>query len=188
MLLSITPADALELIASPRQILKDRVVPAEFPRILDSPYRIGYDWLHSYERHLAAGLEKWLKPHRYELIGENGILCEALSNAFCHGHGKDPCKPIIVRILLGEKGLIVQVKDTGKGFDAQSVYRRYHSRKPYYSSAGNGIRLMARSACFGVLHDSTGTIFILVHLFGDALQGLAANLAPGNVEECCLGR
>ena len=173
MLLSITPEQALELIDSPHQILKDRIVPAEFPHRPDSPYRSGYDWLYSYERHIAAFLEKWLRPHRYELIGENGILCEALSNAFFHGHDKDPEKPIIVRVILGNHGLIVQIKDTGPGFDVQKVYQHYRTRKKYYSKAGNGIRLMAQSPNFGILHDTTGTNFILVHLFDNALEKLA---------------
>ena len=172
MILSITPEQALELIASPQQILKDRIVPAEFPLSPDSPYRPGYDWLYSYERHIAAFLEKWLKPYRYDLIGENGILCEALSNAFFHGHAKDPHKPIVVRIILGKQGLIVQIKDTGPGFDVQKVYSHYRTQKKYYSKAGNGIRLMAESSNFGVLHDTSGTVFFLVHLFDNSLDKL----------------
>jgi anti-sigma regulatory factor (Ser/Thr protein kinase) len=174
MLLSITPEQALNLIASPKQILKDRVVPAEFPHNPDSPYKPGYDWLFSYERRIAAFLEKWLKPFRYELIGENGILCEALSNAFFHGHAKDPEKPIIVRVILGKQGLIVQVKDTGQGFDVRTVYNQFQNQKKYYSKAGNGIRLMAQSSSFGVLHDPTGTNFILIHLFCNSMEKLTS--------------
>jgi anti-sigma regulatory factor (Ser/Thr protein kinase) len=173
MLLSMTPEEALHLIASPRQILKERIVPAEFPHLPDSPYLPGYDWLYNYERHIAAFLEKWLRVHRYELIGEKGILCEALSNAFCHGHDKDPHKPILVRVLLGDRGLIVQIKDTGPGFDVQGIYNSYHAKKKYYSTAGNGLRLMEQSSNFGVIHDDTGTVFILVHLFDNGIKLLA---------------
>jgi hypothetical protein len=172
MLLSITPEQALDLIVSPRQILKDRIVPAEFAHCPDSPYQPGYDWLFSYERRLAAFLEEWLKPYRYELIGEDGILCEALSNAFCHGHNKDPYRPIIVRVILGKQGLIVQIKDTGPGFDVQTVYNRFVDQKQYYSTAGNGLRLMAQSPRFGVFHDPTGTNFVLVHLFDNTTEKL----------------
>jgi len=172
MLLSMTPEEALHLIQSPRQILKERVVPAEFPHAPDSPYLPGYDWLFNYERRIAAFLEKWLKAHRYELIGEKGILCEALSNAYCHGHEKDPHKPILVRVILGERGLIVQIKDSGPGFDVQGTYSRYHTKEKYYSTAGNGIRLMDQTPNFGVLHDATGTIFILVHLFGNSFENV----------------
>ncbi len=173
MLLSITPEQTLELIVSPRQIFKERVVPAQFPVAPDSPYRPDYDWLYIYERRLAAFLEKWLKPYRFELIGENGILCEALSNAFFHGHGKDPEKAIVVRVILGQRGLIVQIKDSGPGFDVQSVYKRFRTKEKYYSKAGNGFRLMAQSPSFGVVYDRTGTVFILLYVFEKAAQTLA---------------
>lgn len=165
MLLNISPAESLRLIVAPRQILKDRIVPKEFPPCPDSSYQPGYDWLFSYERRIAAFLSKWLKPYRYELIGEKGILCEALSNAFSHGHAKDPCKPIIVRVILGTRGLIVQIKDNGPGFDVKATYQRYRELKQYYSTAGNGLRLMDRSPHFGVFHDVTGTIAHMIYFF-----------------------
>ena len=172
MLLSMTPEEALHLIESPCQILKECIVPAEFPHLPDSPYLPGYDWLYNYERRIAAFLEKWLKAHRYELIGEKGILCEALSNAYCHGHEKDPHKPIWVRVILGERGLIVQIKDSGPGFDVQGTYMRYHTKKRYYSTAGNGLRLMEQSPNFGILHDATGSVFILVYLFDNGFENV----------------
>lgn len=173
MLLNITPADALDLVVAPKQVRKDRVIPAQFPHSPNSPYQREYEWLFTYERQLVAFLERWLKPYRYELIGEKGILCEALSNAFCHGHDKNPEKTIVVRVLLGEKGLIVQIKDSGPGFDARTVYRQYHSRKQYWMTAGNGLRQMAQSSNFGVFHDRTGTISHLVHLFNGSLEHVA---------------
>ena len=78
-----------------------------------------------------------------------------------------------MRVILGNKGLIVQIKDTGPGFDVRKVYNHYRTQKKYYSKAGNGIRLMARSPIFGVLHDSTGTVFILLYLFDNGLEALA---------------
>ncbi len=169
MLLVIEPAKALQLIESPRQVRKDRIVPMECPVIPNSPYQPEYDWLFRYERQIAGFLEKWLKPFRYELIGEKGILCEALSNSFYHGHNKNPEIPIIVRVLLGQQGLMVQIKDNGPGFGVQQIYKNYLSRKPYYSTAGNGIRWMAESSNFGVFHDTTGTICCLLHLFSNGL-------------------
>ena len=175
MLLNITPADALDLVGSPQQIRKDRIIPARFPHCSYSPYQQEYEWLFSYERQLVAFLEQWLKPYRYELIGEKGILCEALSNAFCHGHGKDPDKPIVVRVLLGAKGLIIQIKDRGLGFDVRAVYRRYYRQKQYWLTAGNGLRQMAQSANFGVFHDRTGTISHLLHLFEGSFEHLISH-------------
>lgn len=170
MLLDITPAQALEMVDSPTQMLKDRLVPAQMPHCPDSPYQPEYNWLFTYERRIAAFLEQWLKPYRYELIGEKGLLCEALSNAFCHGHAKDPLKPIIVRVLVGKRGIIIQIKDNGSGFDVRTVYHRYHKKKKYYVTAGNGIRRMAQSSNFGFFHDPTGTISHLVYFFKEPFE------------------
>ena len=65
------------------------VIPRDFPDCPNSCYQPEYDWLFQYERQIAAFLAPWLRAYRYELIGEKGILCEALSNAFSHGHRKD---------------------------------------------------------------------------------------------------
>jgi hypothetical protein len=108
MLLVIDPAQALQLIDAPRLAREDSVVPMDFPEHADSPYQPEYGWLFLYERQIVDLLERWLRPLRYELIGEKGILCEALSNVFCHGHHKDPRKPIVVRVWEGRQGLIVQ--------------------------------------------------------------------------------
>ena len=153
-------------------IYQEDVVPRNFPESPNSPYRPEYDWLFQYERQLAAFLEKWLRAHRYALIGEKGILCEALSNAFSHGHRKDPFKTIQVRIWLGKAGLLVEIRDSGKGFDVGETYDRYRRRKPYYALAGNGMRLMARSEHFGIFHHAGGTAFCMLYLFKSALKDL----------------
>ena len=176
MLLAIDHLEAIQLIESPRLILNDRIVPGEFPRCPDSPYQPEYDWLFQYERSIAAFLETWLRPYRYELIGEKGILCEALSNSFSHGHNKDPQKPIHVRVLLGNKGLIVEIEDQGRGFDVYEVYSLYHKKKNYYSTAGNGIRLMAESKNFGIYHDPEGKIFHLLFLKDGKLEQLPSDV------------
>lgn len=172
MLLVIDPAQALRLIDSPRLAREDNVVPMAFPGHPDSPYQPEYDWLFLYERQIAAFLEEWLRPYRYELIGEKGILCEALSNAFCHGHNKDPRKPIVVCVWVGRQGLLVQIRDSGRGFDVRGVYQRFRDNQHYYSTAGNGMRLMDRSKRFGVFHDPTGTRFHLLYFFTGTLDHL----------------
>jgi anti-sigma regulatory factor (Ser/Thr protein kinase) len=172
MLLQIETPRALRLIDTPRLAREESVVPMDFPEHADSPYRPEYGWLFLYERQIAAFLETWLRPFRYELIGEKGILCEALSNAFCHGHHKDPRKPIAVRVWVGGQGLLVQIQDSGPGFDVQAVYQRFLANRDYYSTAGNGLRLMAQSQRFGVFHDDTGRRFHLLYFFSDNLEHL----------------
>ncbi len=165
MFLSMDFDSASEFISDPELIRDDIITPAQIPECMDSTYRAGYDWLYRYEREIAGFLERWLKPYRYDLIGEKGILCEALSNAFCHGHDKDPQCSIALKVYLGEHGLLVQVVDSGPGFDVGHVLQRYFQNKHYYNTAGNGIHLMATSKQFGIFYNSQGTAFHLLYAF-----------------------
>jgi len=174
MLIDITSTRAYDLIEAPQLVREDKIIPNDFPACPNSTYAAGYDWLFVYERRIAAFLETWLKPFRYELIGQRGILCEALSNAFLHGHRKDPAKIIALRVLLGKAGILVEVEDGGRGFAVKAVYDRFRNKRPYFSSAGNGIRLMAENPHFGIFHSPAGTIFYLLHRF----DGDLSNLGP----------
>jgi hypothetical protein len=174
MLLDITSTRAYELIEAPQLVREDKIIPNDFPACPNSTYAAGYDWLFVYERQIAAFLETWLKPFRYELIGQRGILCEALSNAFLHGHRKDPAKIIAVRVLLGKAGILVEVEDGGRGFAVKTVYDSFLKNRRYFSSAGNGLRLMAENPHFGVFHSPAGTIFYLLYRFDGDLDGVAA--------------
>lgn len=172
MWLSIDLKGALDYIQRPKLIRSDTIVPEDFPECADSPYRKGYDWLYRYERTIAGYLEPWLKPYRYELIGEKGILCEALANAFSHGHGKNPEKAISLKVYLGTQGLVIRVSDSGKGFDVKSVIQGYLEKKVYYHTAGNGIRRMATSKRFGIFYDRSGSAFHMLYDFGQRFSGL----------------
>jgi len=172
MLLSAGFGEVLVFIQSPELIREDTIIPDEFPECPDSTYRVGYDWLYRYERDIASFLAPWLNSHRYELIGEKGIICEALSNAFSHGHDKDPLKPIFFKVFLGARGLLVRVTDSGKGFDSRHVIQSYLQKKMYYHTAGNGIHLMATSRHFGIFYDPTGSAFHLLYAFDYNFEGL----------------
>lgn len=174
MFLTINFQHALVILESPKLIREEMVVPADLPLHPDCPYRSGYDWLYRYERELLRFLAPWLSRYRYELIGEKGILCEALSNAFCHGHRKDPHLPIELRVFRGKKGLLVQIKDNGQGFYVEDVLNRYQKNKRYYCTAGNGFHLMASSTHFGIFYDRSGNIFHLLYLFDENLDTLPA--------------
>lgn len=191
MLLEINVQTAEQLIVSPEMIREDTVIPVEFPEHPDSRYRAGYDWLFIYERRIAKFLEKWLRRYRYQLIGEKGIVCEALSNAFSHGHNKDPLLPIFVRVMKGEKGLVLSIEDSGKGFNVKEVYKKYRNNKQYYYTAGNGLRLMAESSIFGIFYDSTGCIFNMLYLFKENFDFVSQEIIikPKNLaDNNCTGR
>jgi hypothetical protein len=175
MLLGINATRAYRLIDQPQLIRSDRIVPQEFPPCPNSPYAPGYDWLFLYERQIAAFLEPWLKPYRWELIGERGIICEALSNAFLHAHAKDPGKVILLRVLLGKAGIMVEIEDSGRGFSVSRVYQGFMNNRRYFSSAGNGFRLMAANPNFGIFYSPAGTILYLVHRFAGDLDRLEAD-------------
>ena len=128
MLLSIDFDKALAYIRSPKLIRRDTIIPEKFPECPDSTYRAGYDWLYQYERDIAGFLEPWLKPYRYNLIGEKGIICEALSNAFAHGHCKNPKLSIALEVYLGARGVLVRIHDSGKGFDVQRIFKSYQQK------------------------------------------------------------
>ncbi len=165
MLLFMTLDQALQLIENSSVLFAEQVIPAQVTISVDSPYRPEYGWLFTYEREIARRLEPWLAPYRYELIGEQGIICEALSNAFCHGHLKDKFRPIEITCQVGRKGLVLQIKDQGKGFDVQRLHRQYQAGKTYYQIAGNGLRHMFLSKNFGVFFTHSGAAFHLLRCF-----------------------
>ncbi|MGD9212718.1 MAG: ATP-binding protein [Desulfobacteraceae bacterium] len=165
MLLSISFKNALKLIGNGKEILHENIIPKEFPLNPNSTYRTGYHWLYRYERDLIGHLSPWLEHFRYELIGEKGLLAEALSNAFYHGHRKDPKLCIEVTIYVGLKGILVKIHDCGAGFDVKKIYNHYLKGKPYFHTAGNGIRSMANSKLFGIFYNNLGNTFHLLYLF-----------------------
>ena len=185
MLLFIDLVQALAFIRSPKLVRDDIIVPERFPDCVDSTYRRGYDWLYQYEREIAAFLSPWLKSYRYELIGEKGLLCEALSNAFCHGHGKDPKRSIALKVFLGERGLVVRICDCGKGFNVQQVIESYRKKKIYYHTAGNGMQLMAGSKRFGIFYDASGAAFHLLYAFDHNFAGLETSDSAHQPSACC---
>lgn len=185
MLLTLAPSQALELIQSLETIREDTVIPGHFRPCPDSPYGPGYDWVYRYERKVGQILEPLLKSHQTELIGEKGLLRQALSNAFCHAHHKNPLKPICVSVMLGRIGLIIRVSDRGKGFNVQRIYRHYVKKKRYFTSIGNGIRMMASAPHVGVFYSQKGTQVNLLYLFDNGLTELPADLILQSPEMDC---
>jgi hypothetical protein len=175
MLLNFDVSQASEFIESPETIREDRVIPGHFRPCPESPYGAGFDWLYRYELKIATFLEPWLKSPLSDLIGEKSLLHEALSNAYCHAHHRDPLKPITVRVLLGSQGLIIQVNDCGKGFNVQKVYKHYRKKRRYLTCVGNGIRLMAASSRCGAFYNQKGTAVHLLYPFHQKLDELSSN-------------
>ena len=69
----------------------------------------------------AKGLDHY-QGDRESLADQiNVVLTEALVNAIKHANFDDPTKEILVRISVSEKELTIQVFDSGRGFDLNSV-------------------------------------------------------------------
>lgn len=170
MLLNLTIDEASDVIESTDIIRQDRVIPGHFRPCAESPYPTGYDWLYRYEQTLAAFLQPRMKSLPPDLVGEDSLLHEALINAYCHAHHRDRLTPIVVTVLMGRNGFVIQVADRGKGFNLQKVYRHYRKKRRYLTAVGNGMRRMAETDRYGVFFNPKGTEFHLLHLFDENLN------------------
>lgn len=165
MLIDMSLEQGLACIDAVEILHEEQLVPARCPANPNSPYRAEYEWLFGVERTLARTLAPWLASYRFELIGNQGLLCEALSNAFAHGNGKDPSLPIGVTIHRGKKGVLVRIRDSGTGFDIDRILEEYSRGRSYYHTAGNGLRLMIASTVFHVFYTDAGAAFHLLFMF-----------------------
>lgn len=73
-------------------------------------------------------------------------LTEALANAVVHGAGNDPAKQVAVCVgCEDDRGLLIVVRDPGKGFDPSSIPNPVVGQN-VYSEHGRGIFLINRLA------------------------------------------
>ncbi|MEJ2641173.1 MAG: ATP-binding protein [Desulfosarcinaceae bacterium] len=184
MILSISPEALLESLVNPRPVYTENIVPGRMPHSSHNPYRPGYEWLFVYERQLAKILRPWMTAFRHPvigdggLIGEGGLLCEALSNAFYYGHGKDPQIALGVRVWVGEAGLVVGIQDQGPGFDVAEVMHQFQKGEAYFHTAGNGLRAMATSRRFAVAYNAKGTCWYLLYRYDEDYAALTTTANP----------
>lgn len=124
----------------------DRVVPSEVDEIGHNRYSPRYAWMFSYEKSLKYRLEQVLGVPlgnlERQLFGADGVLSEALSNAFVHGHRRNPELPIEVEVAVGSRALLLVVRDGGDGFDHRLAVARFHAGRAFYHVAGNGLRAL----------------------------------------------
>jgi hypothetical protein len=170
MFFSLTTDKALSLLDNATLIFEETVIPKNSPSASHSPYLPEYEWLFVFERKLARFLDPWLKKRRSELIGSSGLLSEALSNAYCHGHKRDPSRPISVNVYKGTRGIMLQISDTGDGFNANSIMSKFLENKNYYYNAGNGTKSMYASEVFGIFYSNNGKTFHLIYFFNEDIK------------------
>jgi hypothetical protein len=145
----INESDALETLGKPLDSWCDEVIPGQVELLPSSSYSPVYAWMFAYEKALKRRIEsrlgRPLGPWERRLFGPDGVISEALSNAFLHGHKRAPGLPITVRCTLGQRHLLFVISDRGPGFDVAATLANRSRRSTYFHIAGNGLRCLAET-------------------------------------------
>lgn len=89
-------------------------------------------------------------------------LRRALGNAYKRGNVGLSGKWIRVELGLTRRGLLIEVRDQGSGFDVASVLDRYRRNERYFTNHGSGIRTFEASAS-SVSYADGGSTFLLAY-------------------------
>jgi len=121
-------------------------------------------------------LRDLMKECRYPESIEAGVemaLREALANAIRHGNGLDCPEPVLVEYNLGSSNLVIEVRDSGSGFDAGNIpdpgseenvlldcgrgifFMRQFMDEVEFSSGGEGTLVTMRRITKGVRNENT---------------------------------
>lgn len=76
-----------------------------------------------------------------DLLDLNLTLDEAIANAMEHGNKWDPSKNILIKIILLQKGIQIEIEDEGQGFDYFHSFAE-NEVKPMLRERGRGLFLM----------------------------------------------
>jgi len=122
------------------------VVPRDVEILRNFRYSPQYAWMYSYEKRLKYRIEEAsgrpLKGMERRLFGADGVLSEAISNAFAHGNGRQNDLPIEIVTLIGTAGLAFSIRDCGEGFDVRKTISDFARGGAYFKCAGNGLRTL----------------------------------------------
>jgi hypothetical protein len=122
----------------------DEIVPRAVQPPPHSTYSPVYAWMYAYEKALRRRLERTLgRPlgvWERRLFGPDGAFSEGLSNAFLHGHRRDPSLAIQIACRVAHQGLDLSIHDQGPGFDFEASRAARLRGGAYFNVAGNGLR------------------------------------------------
>ena len=139
---------------------RDVVVPGEVDLLPNNRYSPRYAWMFSYEKRLKYRIEELLGRPLGELerhmFGSDGAFSEGLSNAFVHGHRRDPKRPLEIRCAVGRRGLAFSIRDQGPGFDVARQLELVRRGAAHYHFAGNGMRVLAESTTILASYEDGG--------------------------------
>lgn len=169
MISDFTFDSALTKIGILRGWWVDKLVPCNIPPHPSSLYAPEYAWMFTYERELKKRLEavlgRSLDAYQRYLFGPGGAFSEGLSNAFLHGHQRQPHIPITVECAVGLAGLVLVITDSGSGFAVEETIAELRRGGGYYRIAGSGLRSLAQSPLVHASFSKKGKQLILVLLF-----------------------
>lgn len=74
----------------------------------------------------------------HPFLNQHYLLTEELiANAILRGNNKDPFVVASAKVLLGEKGWVLRIRDSGKGFNVDSVLKNGE-----YQYGGQGLKML----------------------------------------------
>lgn len=73
-------------------------------------------------------------------IEHNHETTRAIGNAMRHGDF-----PVKVKVLVSKNDVLVNIKDSGKGFDYEKTISKYNNGEKYYHNHGKGTKILAKS-------------------------------------------
>lgn len=140
---------------------EEEVTPQLVELLPNNQYTTDYAWMYSFEKKLKYRIQGLLRrklvPRQERILfGAGGVVSEAISNAFVHGHKKDRYMPIRVWATVSKKGLGFSIVDKGTGFDIAEVQQTYSNGRQFFNIAGNGFSLFHQSSDFTVCYQMYG--------------------------------
>ncbi len=147
----------------------DDLVPGSVELLPNNRYSPRYAWMFSYEKQLKYRIEDLLgRPLgavERILFSVDGAFSEGLSNAFVHGHGRDPEKVIAITSAVGRNGLAFSLRDGGPGFPVTEHLECARRGAGKFHFAGNGLRVLLNSPVIHASFSEGGRQLNLMVLF-----------------------
>lgn len=67
-------------------------------------------------------------------------ICTAIENAYFRGNKSENYLSITLKLFEGRKGIVYRIRDSGEGFDFDSVQAKFQEGEKYYQNIGVGFR------------------------------------------------
>jgi len=174
MIIQSSFSEGLEVTGCTAPFWEVTISPAEIDSLPHNPYRPEYSWLFTLERMIARRAEPEMSLWRHDLIGSRGILTEALSNAYCHAHGRDRDRPIHISVYKHGLNVLIRIQDSGPGFPVDETVRRCLEGKRHFKLAGNGMRRMLEHPTLVIFYDDEGRAFHVLQVPDPVVARLGA--------------